>query len=122
MLRTEIQEAAVEFGRAVRQAPAVSAYHAAAAALAADTATQALLDALRDAQSAYARVQATGAAPAAALGERLRACQAAVRANATIMAHLRATNDVKSFLPEVAGQVSATLGTDFAGLIARSSC
>ncbi len=38
------------------------------------------------------------------------------------MAHLRATNDVKAFLPTVATEVSRALGTDYARLIAPTSC
>ena len=38
------------------------------------------------------------------------------------MAHLRATNDVKAFLPDVAREVSAALGADYASLIAPTSC
>jgi hypothetical protein len=38
------------------------------------------------------------------------------------MAHLRATNDVKAYLPIVARTVSAALGADYASLIAPSGC
>jgi hypothetical protein len=38
------------------------------------------------------------------------------------MAHLRATNDVKAYLPVVARTVSAALGADYASLIAPTSC
>ena len=52
----------------------------------------------------------------------MRLCQAAVRGNEAIMAHLRATNDVKVYLPAVAREVSAALGTDYGSLIAPTSC
>jgi len=38
------------------------------------------------------------------------------------MANLRATSEVKAFLPKVAAQVTETLGMDLAKLIAKSSC
>jgi hypothetical protein len=38
------------------------------------------------------------------------------------MAHLRATNDVKAYLPVVARTVSAALGADYASRIAPTSC
>ena len=49
-------------------------------------------------------------------------CQADVRASEVIMAHLRATNEVKAFLPLVATEISRALGTDYAKLIAPTSC
>ena len=53
---------------------------------------------------------------------RMRLYQAAARGNEAIMANLRATNDVKAYLPAVAREVSAALGTDFASLVAATSC
>ena len=38
------------------------------------------------------------------------------------MANLRATSEVKAFLPEIARQVTQSLGMDLAKLIAKSSC
>ncbi len=38
------------------------------------------------------------------------------------MGYLRASNDVKAFLPTVASHVSSTLGIDYAGLVTPSSC
>jgi len=38
------------------------------------------------------------------------------------MAHLRATNDVKVYLPSVAREVSAALGADYGSLVAPASC
>ncbi len=122
MLSTELHEAAVEFGRALRQAPAVAIYRAAADTLDADTAAQGLMADLRRQQGYLARLQKTGLRPSQEQVDQLRACQAAVRANAAIMAHLRATSDVKAFLPDVAREVSAALGADYASLIAPTSC
>ncbi len=68
------------------------------------------------------RTQQAGLMPGEVQLERLRLCQAAVRANETVMAHLRATNDVKTFLPSVALEGSTALGADYASLIAPTSC
>ncbi len=122
MLITEIHEAAVEFGRTLRQSPAVSAYRAAEEALAADPDAQALMAELRSVQQVFIATQKRGETPPPESTEALRRCQADVRANEVIMAHLRATNDVKAFLPVVATEVSRALGTDYARLIAPTSC
>ena len=122
MLTTEIHEAAVEFGRSLRQAPAVGAYRAAQAALDADPDAQALMAELRHLQQAFIEAQQRGETPAPDAMDALRLCQADVRANEVIMAHLRATSDVKGFLPGVASEVSRALGTDYARLIAPTSC
>lgn len=122
MLSTDINEAAVEFGRTLRQAPAVAAYRVAAEALDADPLAQGLMADLREHQVSLARIQQMGLTPSQAQIDRLRLCQAAVRANEGIMAHLRATSEVKAYLPAVAREVSAALGTDYGGLVAPSSC
>jgi cell fate (sporulation/competence/biofilm development) regulator YlbF (YheA/YmcA/DUF963 family) len=122
MLSTEINEAAVEFGRALRQAPAVFAYRAAQAALEADPDAQALMVELRHLQQTFIEVQQGGETPAPEAMDALRLCQANVRANDVIMAHLRATSDIKAFLPLAATEVSRALGTDYAKLIAPTSC
>jgi cell fate (sporulation/competence/biofilm development) regulator YlbF (YheA/YmcA/DUF963 family) len=122
MLSTEIHEAAVEFGRSLRGAPAVTAYRAAQAALEADPAALELMADLRRLQQAFIEAQQRGETPAPQAMDALRLCQADVRRNEVIMAHLRATNDVKAFLPGVATEVSRALGTDYARLIAPTSC
>ena len=122
MLTIELLEAAVEFGRALRQAPAVATYRVAVETLDADLAAQGLMADLRRQQGDMARLQKTGLRPSQEQVDQLRQCQAAVRANAAIMAHLRATNDVKEFLPDVAREVSAALGADYASLVAPTSC
>jgi cell fate (sporulation/competence/biofilm development) regulator YlbF (YheA/YmcA/DUF963 family) len=122
MLTTEIHEAAVEFGRTLNVAPAVSAYRAAQAALDADPSAQALMDELRSLHGTFAAAQQRAETPAPAAMATLRMVQADVRANEVIMAHLRATNDVKAFLPLVATEVSRALGSDYAKLIAPTSC
>jgi cell fate (sporulation/competence/biofilm development) regulator YlbF (YheA/YmcA/DUF963 family) len=122
MLSSEIHEAAIEFGRALRQVSAVVAYRAAHEALDADPDAQALMTELRHAQQAVIEAQQRGEAPAPDAMDALRLCQADVRANEVIMAHLRATSEVKAFLPLVATEVSRALGTDYAKLIAPSSC
>ena len=122
MLSTEINEAAVEFGRALRGAPSVAIYRIAAEALEADPVAQGLLAELREHQANLARSQRAGLTPGREQIERMRLCQAAVRGNEAIMAHLRATNDVKAYLPIVARTISAALGADYASLIAPTSC
>lgn len=122
MLSTDINEAAVEFGRALRQAPAVAVYRIAAEALEADPVAQGLLADLREHQVSLARTQRAGLTPSQEQIDRMRLCQAAVRGNEAIMAHLRATNEVKTYLPAVAREVSAALGADYASLIAPTSC
>ena len=122
MLSTDLHEATVEFARALRQAPAVAAYRAAADALDADIAAQLLMADLRKEQMSFARTQKAGLTPSQAEIDQLRHYQAAVRSNEVIMGHLRATNDVKAFLPTVALEVSGALGADYAKLIAPTSC
>ena len=122
MLSTEINEAAVEFGRALRQAPAVAIYHVAADALDADPVAQGLLADLREHQATLARTSRAGLTPSQEQIDRMRLCQAAVRGNEAIMAHLRVTNDMKAYLPAVAREVSAVLGSDYGSLVAPSSC
>lgn len=122
MLSTTLQEAAVEFGQALRQAPALAAYRTAASALDADPIAQQLLGDLREQQIGLSRLQQSGLTPSQVQVDALRLCQAAVLANETIMVHLRATNEAKAFLPSVAAHVSATLGTDYASLAATASC
>jgi cell fate (sporulation/competence/biofilm development) regulator YlbF (YheA/YmcA/DUF963 family) len=122
MLSTDLHEAAVEFGQALRRAPAVAAYRAAADAFGADVPAQLLMADLREHQESLARTQRTGLTPSREQIDRLRLCQAAVRGSTAIMAHLQATNDVKAFLPAVALEVSAALGTDYASLVAPGSC
>ena len=122
MRSTDINEAAVEFGRALRGAPAVAIYRVAAEALEADPVAQGLLAELRGHQGTLARTQRAGLTPSQEQINRMRLCQAAVRENEAIMAQLRATNDVKAFLPTVAREVSAALGADYASLIAPTSC
>jgi cell fate (sporulation/competence/biofilm development) regulator YlbF (YheA/YmcA/DUF963 family) len=122
MLSTEINEAAVEFGRALRGVPAVAIYRVAADALDADPVAQGLLADLREHQGNLARTQPAGLTPSQEQIDRMRLCQATIRGNEAIMAHLRATNDVKAYLPIVAREVSAALGADNASLIAPTSC
>jgi len=122
MLSTDLYEASIEFGRALRQAPAVVAYRAATEAFEADVAAQGLMADLRDQQGSLARLQQAGLTPSQEQIDRLRLCQTAVRSNAVIMAHLRASNEVKAYLPTVALEVSAALGTDYASLAAPTTC
>ena len=60
MLSTEINEAAVELGRALRAAPAVAIYRIAAEALEADPVAQGLLAELREHQEAWRARSGTG--------------------------------------------------------------
>ena len=121
MLSTTLQEAAVAFGLALRHAPAVSALRAATEALEADPTAQRLLADVREHRVTLARLQQSGLQPSEEQIDALRLCQAAVRTNLTIMAHLRATNDVKAYLPSVAARISESLGTDYVA-ISPTSC
>jgi cell fate (sporulation/competence/biofilm development) regulator YlbF (YheA/YmcA/DUF963 family) len=122
MLSTDINEAAVAFGRALRQTPAVAIYRIAVESLDSDPVAQGLLADLREHQVSLARTQQAGLTPSREQIDRLRLCQAAARGNAMIMAHLRATNEVKAYLPAVAREVSAALGADYGSIIAPTSC
>ncbi len=122
MLSTEIHETTLELARALRHAPALTAFSAAVAALAADPVAQGLLADLREHQTRLTRTQQAGLTPSQEQIDRFRLCQAAVRANVPIMAHLRATSEVKAFLPGVARAISAALGADYASLVAPTTC
>lgn len=122
MLTTELYEAAVDLSRALRRAPAVATHRAATEAFEADPDAQELIAQLRERQSTVILIQHGGGVATQEQLDGLRQCQMAVRANQVIMAHLRATGDVKAFLPAVAREVSVALGVDYAGLIARTSC
>ena len=80
------------------------------------------MDELRYLQRTFIAAQQRGETPAPEAMESLRMRQTDVRANEVIMAHLRATNEVKAFLPVVATEMSRALGTDYAKLIAPTSC
>ncbi len=114
--------AAQEFGRALAHAPAVATYRTTTAALDSDAGAQALLADLRSQQMTLVRMQQTGISPTASQLEAFRLCQANVRANETIMAQLRATNDVKAFLPVAARHITCVLGFDYAQIVAPQTC
>jgi cell fate (sporulation/competence/biofilm development) regulator YlbF (YheA/YmcA/DUF963 family) len=122
MLDTEVQQATIEFARTLRHAPAVVAYRAATEALDADMGAQALLTAVREQQLTLAQMQQTGISPTQLQIDALRRSQAALRDCETIMASVRATNEVKAFLPVVAQSLSRSLGFDYAQLVAPQSC
>lgn len=122
MLDNELHQAALEFARTLRHAPAVAAYRAATDALDADPGAQALLADVREQQSTLVRMQQTGLSPTQLQIDAFRRSQELVRASETIMASLRATNEVKAFLPVVAKHLSRSLGFDYAQLVAPQSC
>ena len=122
MLDNELREATLEFAQALRHAPAVAAYRAATGALDADAAAQALLSDMREQQSTLMRLQESGQSSTLAHIEAFRRTQDAIRANETIMASLRTTNEVKAFLPVVTRYVTKSLGFDYAQLVATQSC
>ena len=122
MLDNELHQATLEFARALRHAPAVSAYRAATEALDADPDAQALLAVVREQQSTLVRLQEEGKSPTQAQIDAFRQSQAAIRESETIMASLRTTNEVKAFLPAVARYVTRSLGFDYAQLVAPQSC
>lgn len=122
MLSVTLREAAVDFGLALAQAPSVASHRAAAAALDGDPVAQGLLADLRTRQLELARLQQAGLTASQQQIDGLRLLQDAVRANATIMAYLRASNEAKVFLPTAAAQVSAALGVDYGNLAAPTTC
>lgn len=122
MVNPKLHAATLAFAHTLAQAPAVAAYRAATAALEADAAAQALLADLRTQQTSLARLQQSGRTPTPLQIEAFRRCQAAVRTNETIMAQLRATSDVKAFLPIVARHLSSAVGIDYSALVAPLSC
>jgi cell fate (sporulation/competence/biofilm development) regulator YlbF (YheA/YmcA/DUF963 family) len=67
-------------------------------------------------------MQQAGLTPSQEQIDRFRLCQSAVRENEAIMANLRATNEVKAFLPTAAIEISRTLGADYGTLVAPESC
>lgn len=118
MLSTTLSEAADRLGRALSQTPVLAAFRAASDALDKDEAAQRLLADLGERQDHLRRLQQAGLAPSQTQIDAFRLCQAAIRANETVMAHLRATNATRAYLPAVAARISATLGTDFGRLAA----
>lgn len=121
MLSTELHAAALTFSQALREAPAVATYRGATDALAEDRGAQQAMVALQGAQASYTRAQQAGQNPNQEQVDQLRGSQSAVRANEVLMNHIRATNAVKAYLPMVAGEVTTSLGADYASLIAPSS-
>lgn len=122
MLTIEIHEATVAFANALRDAPAVSTYRSCKAALDANPNALELMAELQLHQQQFIKAQAFGQTPNPELVDHLRRCQALVRDNDTIMAYLRATNEVKAYLPTVASEITKALGTDYARLIAPTTC
>lgn len=122
MLDHELHQATLEFARTLRHAPALVAYRTATEALDADPAAQALFADLRQQQLTLVRMQRSGLSPTQLQIDAFRRSQEAVRACETIMASLRATNEVKAFLPVVARHLSRSLGFDYAQLVAPQTC
>jgi cell fate (sporulation/competence/biofilm development) regulator YlbF (YheA/YmcA/DUF963 family) len=121
MVTTDINDAALAFGLALRQAPAVAAYLAAVEAFEADPSAPQVMAALQTAQASYLRTEQAGLTPSQEQVDQLRSSQATLRSNEVVMNHLRATNTVKKYLPMAASAVSAALGADYASLIAPAT-
>lgn len=122
MLDNELRSATLEFARTLSHAPAVAAFRAATAALEADQTAQAILATMQAQQSNLVRLQEAGLSPTQAQIDAFRESQGAIRASETIMASLRTTNEVKTFLPVVARYITRSLGFDYAQLVATQSC
>ena len=122
MLDNELHQATIEFARTLRHAPAVTSYRTATEALDAGRGAQALLADMRDQQSSLVRLQQSGLSPTQTQIDAFRRSQELIRANETIMTSIRATNEVKAFLPVVARHLSKSLGFDYAQLVAPQSC
>jgi len=122
MLDQALHQATLDFAGTLQHAPAVAAYRGATEALEADPGAQSLLADMREQQSTLVRLQQSGESPTQAQIDAFRRSQEAIRANETIMAHLRATSEVKAFLPVAARRVTASLGFDYAQIVAPKSC
>ncbi len=121
MTTTDINAAALAFGRALRRAPAVAAYLTAAESFEADPNAAQVMIALQAAQASYVATERAGLAPSQEQVDLLRRSQAAVRSSEVVMNHLRATNTMKKYLPVAAAEVSAAMGADYANLIAPAT-
>ena len=122
MLDQALHQATLDFARALRHAPSVAAYRAATQAPEADPSAQAILADMREQQSTIVQLQQNGKSPTQAQVDAFRRSQEAIRTCETIMAHLRATNEVKAFLPVVARRITASLGFDYAQTVAPKGC
>ena len=122
MLDQVLHQATLGFARTLRHAPAVAACQSATETLEADHGAQAILADMREHESTFVRLQQSGQSPTQAQIDAFRRSQEAIRGCEMIMAHLRATNDVKAFLPVVARRITASLGFDYAQIVAPKGC
>ena len=99
----------------------ILAYHQSQARLESDPAARGLLERLSALQSSLRRKQTNGGVTQAEIDE-LRAVQAQVQANATIMAYAQSQQEAVNFLREINQEISQLLGMDFASLARQSTC
>jgi len=82
---------------------------------------QTLIERLSALQTELRRKQTNGSVTQADI-EELRAVQAQVQANATLMAYASTQQDAVNFLREINQEISQLLGVDFATLAKQSTC
>ena len=97
------------------------AYHQSQARLESDPAAHGLLERLSALQSGLRRKQSNSTVTQAEVDE-LRAVQAQVQANATIMVYAQSQQEAVNFLREINQEISQLLGMDFASLARQSTC
>lgn len=122
MLSTTLREAADQFGQVLSRAPILATLRAATDALEGDPVARDLLANLNERRGELVRLQQAGLTPSQLQINSFRVCQAAISSSETIMAHLRAANAAKAYLPTIAAEVSAALGADFGRLAAPETC
>ena len=86
-----------------------------------DSQAQTLIERLSALQTELRRKQTNGSVTQADI-EELRAVQAQVQANATLMAYASTQQDAVNFLREINQEISQLLGVDFATLAKQSTC
>lgn len=86
-----------------------------------DSQAQTLIERLSALQTELRRKQTNGSVTQADI-EELRAVQAQVQANATLMAYASTQQDAVNFLREINQEISQLLGMDFATLTKQSTC
>jgi cell fate (sporulation/competence/biofilm development) regulator YlbF (YheA/YmcA/DUF963 family) len=98
-----------------------SAYHASQERMKSDQTAQALLERLSAVQSELRRKQSSGGVTQIDV-DKLRAVQAQVQTNETIIAYAQCQQEAIAYLREINQEISQLLGVDFAVLAKQNSC
>lgn len=97
------------------------AYQKSRAQFKSDSQAHALIERLSALQTELRRKQTNGSVTQTDI-EELRAVQAQVQANATLIAYANTQQDAVNFLREINQEISQLLGVDFAILAKQSTC